>query len=466
MRLTLRAKPRRADLAKLLAAGLLLGIFAHPAVGIMIPISVEELTKTSDSIVIGRVISIGTILSTEIPVRYVTIRVERYLKNDLGLDTLEVSVQGGSINNMTVWVEDQPSFEMDERVLLFLSKRGGVFYVNGLYQGKYRLENGQAINHDTSRNTSERELLLKIQSALAGAEKPRFLKDFYGGLGIFEPRIYVVATDGDPLRLNVTAEFWGFIANHTTSRATDRDFISLLASRGDFATGGYDIQLVSLQQLESNSSIIYMVVNFTDPGEGVAVTQAFTNPLILIPLGRLPPGEYIVRMNIIKFIMEYVNGVLVYRPVQTLLPEIWETSFTITEEAGAIEGTLKIQVTDHLGLNVGPAEIEIQGPSVHINLVTNDDGRLTINLPAGRYEIKAYYKDLMRTKTVDVSPLSVQSIAIQLLPTQTPQKPSRLPILIGVLAFIGAAVAITAVVLLAWRASLSRPQERKAQPPI
>jgi len=416
--------------------------------------------------VIGRVISIGTILSTEIPVRYVTIRVERYIKNDLGLATLEVSVLGGSINNMTVWVEDQPSFEVGERVLLFLSKRGGVFYVNGLYQGKYRLKNGQATNHDTSRNTSERDLILKIQSALAGAKKPRSLKDFYGGLGIFEPRIYVVATDGDPLRLNVTAEFWGFIANHSTSRATDRDFISLLVSRGDFATGGYDIQLVSLERVEAHPSMIYMIVNFTDPGEGVAVTQAFTNPLILIPLGQLPPGEYVARMNINRFIMEYVNGVLVYTPVQTLLPEIWETSFTIKEEAGAIEGILKIQVTDHLGLYVGPAEIEIQGPSFHSNLVTNDDGRLTVKLPAGRYEIKAHYRDLTRTTTVDVSPLSEQSIAIQLLPTQTPQKPSRLPILIGVLAVIGAAVAITAVVLLAWRASLSRPHEREAKPPI
>ncbi|MDH5363507.1 MAG: protease complex subunit PrcB family protein, partial [Aigarchaeota archaeon] len=451
---------------KLLAAALLLGIFAQPAVGIMMLISVEELTRTSDSIVIGRVISIGTILSTEIPVRYVTIRVERYIKNDLGLATLEVSVLGGSINNMTVWVEDQPSFEVGERVLLFLSKRGGVFYVNGLYQGKYRLENGQAINQVMSRNTSERDLLLKIQSALAGVEKPGFLKDFYGGLGIFEPRIYVVATDGDPLRLNVTAEFWGFIANHTTSSASERDFISLLVSRGDFATGGYDIQLVSLQRLESDPSMTYMVVNFTDPGEGVAVTEAFTNPLILIPLGQFPPGEYLARMNINRFIMEYVHGVLVYTPVQTLLPEIWETSFTITEEPEGIEGTLNIQVTDHLGRNAGPAAIEIQGPSVPSNLITNDDGRLTIKLPAGRYEVRAHYRDLMGVATVEVGPLSEQLIIIRLVPVETPRSALNLLTLVAVLSVVGAAAAIIVVILLARHASLSRPHEREAQPPI
>jgi len=50
--------------------------------------------------------------------------------------------------------------------LIFLSKRDGSFYVNGLHHGKYRLENGQAINQDSSRNTSEQELLLRVQSAL------------------------------------------------------------------------------------------------------------------------------------------------------------------------------------------------------------------------------------------------------------------------------------------------------------
>jgi len=269
MKLNLQATPRHADLAKLLAIALLLGVSAQPAAGIMISLSVEELTRTSDSIVIGHVLSLGKILSTEIPVRYATIEVEQYLKNDLGLATLEVSVLGGSLDNITVWVEDQPSFEAGERVLLFLSERGGVFYVNGLFQGKYRLEGGRAINQDSSRNTSEQELLLKIQASLRGVEKPRFLKDFYGGLGLFKAGIYVVATDEDPLLLSVAekfspAGFWGFIANHTTSRATEKEFISLLVSRGEFRTGGYDIQLVSLQLVESYPSTIKMVVNFTD----------------------------------------------------------------------------------------------------------------------------------------------------------------------------------------------------------
>jgi len=173
MKPNLQAKPRCADLARLLMIVVLLDISAQSAAGMMMPLSVEELTRTSDSIAIGEVIKVGKILSKETPVRTVTVRVEQYLKNDLGLSTLNITVLGGSLSNMTVWAEDQPSFEAGERTLLFLSKRADAFYVNGLFQGKYRLENGQAINQDSSRNTSERELLLKIRSTLSGIEVER-----------------------------------------------------------------------------------------------------------------------------------------------------------------------------------------------------------------------------------------------------------------------------------------------------
>ena len=471
MKLNLQPKPAHGYLAKLLAIALLLSVSTQPAAGIMISLSVEELTRTSDSIVIGRVLSLGKILSPDIPVRYATIEVERYLKNDLGLATLEVSVLGGSLDNITVWVEDQPSFEAGERVLLFLSERGGVFYVNGLFQGKYRLEEGRAINQDSSRNTSEEEILLKIQASLRGVEKPKFLKDFYGGLGRFKAGIYVVATDEDPLLLTMAekfgpAGFWGFIANHTTSRATEREFISLLVSRGEFRTGGYDIQLVSLQLVESYPSTIKMVVNFTDPGEGVAVTQAFTNPLVLIPVGKLTSGEYKVRMDISRFILSYVQGVLVFTPVKTLLPEIWNASFAITEETGGVEGTLSIQTTDPFGRNAGPAEIEIQGSSARSSLITNNDGRLTTKLPAGHYEVRAHYRDLEGVAAVNVSPSSEQSITIRLLPVQTPQPPSRLLVLATLLAAIGAAAAIIAVILFARHSSPTRPLKEVHEPPI
>jgi len=156
----------------------------------------------------------------------------------------------------------------------------------------------------------------------------------------------------------------------------------------------------------------------------------------------------------------------VFTPVKTLLPEIWYASFAITEEAGGVEGTLNIQTTDQFGRNAGPAEIEIQGPSARSSLITNDDGRLTTKLPAGHYEVRAHYRDLEGVAAVNVSPSSEHSITIRLLPVQTPQPHSRLLVLATVLAAIGAAAAIIAVILFARHTSPPRPLKEGHEPPI
>jgi hypothetical protein len=72
-------------------------------------------------------------------------------------------------------------------------------------------------------------------------------------------------------------------------------------------------------------------VNFTDPGEGVAVTEALTNPLVLVPIGNLSSGKYVARAHIDSFILTYDStGKPVFTPVKTLVEEVWETEFEIS----------------------------------------------------------------------------------------------------------------------------------------
>ncbi|MFC1803833.1 carboxypeptidase regulatory-like domain-containing protein [Thermoproteota archaeon] len=161
--------------------------------------------------------------------------------------------------------------------------------------------------------------------------------DYYGGLDLFEQGIYVISTDVDPKTLIETEEytsindFWSMLKNEITQNASTTGFISILISRGDFPTGGYLIQLKSYVWLESYPVVCFFTANFTDPGEGVAVTEALTNPLVLVPMGKLPPGSYVARVHIDSFIMTYDSeGDSVYTPVETLVEEVWETVFEVS----------------------------------------------------------------------------------------------------------------------------------------
>jgi hypothetical protein len=161
--------------------------------------------------------------------------------------------------------------------------------------------------------------------------------DYYGGVDLFEEGIYVIATDVDPKTLIDTEEyasindFWSMLKEEITQNASTTDFISILVSRGDFPTGGYLIQLKSQVWLESYPVVCFFTVNFTDPGEGVAVTEAITNPLVLVPMGNLPSGNYVARVHIDSFVMTYDSeGDPVYTPIETLIEEVWETEFKVS----------------------------------------------------------------------------------------------------------------------------------------
>jgi len=161
--------------------------------------------------------------------------------------------------------------------------------------------------------------------------------DYYGGIDLFEEGIHVIATDVDPKTLIETEEYasindlWSMLKDEITQNASTADFISILISRGDLPTGGYLIQLKSQVWLESYPVVCSFTANFTDPGEGVAVTEALTNPLALVPMGNLPSGNYVARVHIDSFVMTYDSeGDPVYNPVETLVEEVWETEFEIS----------------------------------------------------------------------------------------------------------------------------------------
>jgi hypothetical protein len=163
------------------------------------------------------------------------------------------------------------------------------------------------------------------------------LYDQSGGVGLFEEGIHIIATDSDPTAPEVMEgyeirnDYWAMLRDASTLDPSTEDFVSILLSRGDLPTGGFQIRVESFALQESYPVVFRFEVALTDPGEGVMVTQALTNPVALIPVGQLDPGLYIARVHIDRFIMTFDDaGNPVYDQVETLVEEVWETEFEVS----------------------------------------------------------------------------------------------------------------------------------------
>ena len=162
-----------------------------------------------------------------------------------------------------------------------------------------------------------------------------YVYDTSGGVGLFDEGIHVIATSQDPRTMSgdfpIINNYWKMLLEHETTRASDQDFISILLSRGDRPTGGYTINIESFAWLESYPVKFRFHVNFTDPGEGLMVTQALTNPIVLVPIGKLTPGEYNIEVQITQFILNIdEEGNTYYTPIMTFAPVFWKETLTIS----------------------------------------------------------------------------------------------------------------------------------------
>jgi len=145
--------------------------------GALVHMDIEDLTQKASVILIGNVTTITTHGGEGMIYRKVGVRVERYLKNPLDSSEVFIEVLGGEIGEIGEWVEDQPSFNINERVLVFLHD-GGAHRVVGGPQGKYTLIDGLAksLGHEMTENS----LVNKINTLLSTTETsdPSFLKFF------------------------------------------------------------------------------------------------------------------------------------------------------------------------------------------------------------------------------------------------------------------------------------------------
>ncbi len=134
---------------------------------LMQKISVEDLTKEADVIVIGDIKDVESRWSQgRTPINtHVMLSVENYIKGGKGQETLTIITQGGSKWGFTVWVEDAPDFRKNEKVLVFLKKAGREFSVAGWAQGKYIVEN-EEVREISGEKVSLKDFLRRVEDAM------------------------------------------------------------------------------------------------------------------------------------------------------------------------------------------------------------------------------------------------------------------------------------------------------------
>ena len=145
--------------------------------GDVIRMSIKDMTLKADLILIGKVESVTHHPATFEDVgkmhRKVLITVERYLKNPQDSSEVVIIVLGATIGKTTMWVEDQPSFENSERVLVFLKANPwflqanpeGYYQVLGEFQGKFTIESGLAVN-EGGQTIADGEIVEQIKFVL------------------------------------------------------------------------------------------------------------------------------------------------------------------------------------------------------------------------------------------------------------------------------------------------------------
>lgn len=118
-----------------------------PAAALMVEIPFTDLVSGADSVVIGTVTSVEsrwnedqTFIRT-----YASVSVERHVTGAPVDSTITIVVDGGTVDGITLWVSDTPTFHPGMRAGFLLRKEEpGLYTPYGQIQGVYALESDPA----------------------------------------------------------------------------------------------------------------------------------------------------------------------------------------------------------------------------------------------------------------------------------------------------------------------------------
>lgn len=127
-------------------------------------LSIDQLTRNAGAIVEGQVTAVRSDWTSNHTQIYttVTLQVSQVLKGSISGSHMDLRLLGGTVDDITMMIVDQPAFEVNERVFLFLRPNYEVRDIPlvGQSAGKFRVEvdaNGADVLHNDGMTVSKND---------------------------------------------------------------------------------------------------------------------------------------------------------------------------------------------------------------------------------------------------------------------------------------------------------------------
>jgi len=105
----------------------------------------EQLAAEAEVILVGKVTDIASYQQGEGNIyTLVTLSVEQTIKGEAAGEVV-IRIPGGEAGGLTMMVTDNPSFQPEERAVVFLAKGEGIFTVVGGMYGKYTIDENDMV---------------------------------------------------------------------------------------------------------------------------------------------------------------------------------------------------------------------------------------------------------------------------------------------------------------------------------
>ena len=137
----------------------------HPGHAAMLKMSVEDLARQADTIVVGTVTQQQSAWDAQHTAIHtdVTVAVERMLAGTPG-DIVTLRVAGGIVEGMGMRTSNDPTFQDGEQVIVFLDTTTNPSSVVGMQQGKFTIKDNLVTLADET--VSLEECIATVRSAL------------------------------------------------------------------------------------------------------------------------------------------------------------------------------------------------------------------------------------------------------------------------------------------------------------
>lgn len=125
---------------KLISLILFFGFFAQPLLALTVEyISLERMTKESQIIVYGKVLSKYSVWEDKSIYTYTTIEIKELIKGQYSSKKIVVKQMGGTVGYISQIIDGTPKLEIGKEMVLFLRDWKGAYWIHSIVLGYFQV---------------------------------------------------------------------------------------------------------------------------------------------------------------------------------------------------------------------------------------------------------------------------------------------------------------------------------------